>query len=197
MLRRRSISIIGCIALSLGASPLAQPSIKKLQIVVVAGEDAVNVVQQRTAVAPVVEVRDENNQPVAGAIVRFAIRGGNATFGGANSVSLTTNTLGQATASQFTPTAAGAVRIDVVAAAHGQSATTSIAQTNYATAAQAATGGKPSGSGSAGKIVALAGAAAAAGGAYALKDELFGGEIQPAVPSSGPGTGRPGVRNGR
>ena len=38
---------------------------------VVAGEDAVNVIQQRTAVAPVIEVRDQNNQPVAGAAVKL------------------------------------------------------------------------------------------------------------------------------
>jgi hypothetical protein len=44
-------------------SPFAQSA--ALRIVVIAGEDAVNVIQQRTATAPVVEVRDANNQPVA------------------------------------------------------------------------------------------------------------------------------------
>jgi hypothetical protein len=154
----------------------------KLRIVVIAGEDAVNVIQQKTAVAPLVEVRDENNQPVAGAIVRFTVRGGNATIGGANTASVTTNAVGQAAAGQLTPTAAGAVRIDVLATAQGQTASATISQTNYATAAQAASGAKPSQGGNAGKIVGLSTAAAAAGAAYAFKDKLLGDEpIQPAI----------------
>ena len=65
-----------------------------LKIVVVEGEDAVNIIQQRTAVAPVIEVRDRNNQPVAGAVVRFAIQGGRASFNGARTLSVTTNLAG-------------------------------------------------------------------------------------------------------
>jgi hypothetical protein len=38
-----------------------------LKIVVLEGEGAVNIIQQKTAVAPVIEVRDRNDQPVAGA----------------------------------------------------------------------------------------------------------------------------------
>jgi hypothetical protein len=38
-----------------------------LRIVVIAGEHAVNIVQQKSAVAPIVEVGDRNDQPVAGA----------------------------------------------------------------------------------------------------------------------------------
>jgi hypothetical protein len=45
-----------------------------LTIVVLEGEGAVNIIQQKTAVAPVVEVRDRNRQPVSGAIVRFALK---------------------------------------------------------------------------------------------------------------------------
>jgi hypothetical protein len=41
---------------------------KGLKIVVVEGEDAVNIIQQRTAVSPIVEVRDDNDLPVAGAL---------------------------------------------------------------------------------------------------------------------------------
>src|SRR5262245_9489366 len=62
-----------------------------LRIVVIAGEDAINIVQQKTAVAPVVEVRDRNDHPMAGVIVRFAIRHGKATFGGARELTVTTN----------------------------------------------------------------------------------------------------------
>ena len=41
-----------------------------LRIVVIAGEGSVNIVQQKTAVAPIVEVRDRNDLPVAGATVK-------------------------------------------------------------------------------------------------------------------------------
>lgn len=75
------------------------------------GEDAVNVLQQRTAVSPIVEVRDRNDQPVAGAIVSFTIRGGRATFGGARTLSVTTNAAGRAAATGLTPTGTGTVQI--------------------------------------------------------------------------------------
>src|SRR5438093_11966874 len=45
-----------------------------LRIVVVEGEDAVNIVDRKTAVRPVVEVRDRNNLPVSGATVQFTIQ---------------------------------------------------------------------------------------------------------------------------
>ena len=53
----------------------AQPG--GLKIVVIEGEGAVNIIQQKTAVSPLVEVRDRNNQPVSGAVVTFTIQGGN------------------------------------------------------------------------------------------------------------------------
>ena len=49
----------------------AQTRAASLRIVVVEGEAAINIVQQKTAVSPVIEVRDRNNQPVAGAVVRL------------------------------------------------------------------------------------------------------------------------------
>jgi hypothetical protein len=140
----------------------AKPS--GLRIVVIAGEDAVNVISQRTAVAPIVEVRDRNNQPVAGAIVTFSIQGAqNATFAGASTLSVTTNAIGQAAVTGLTPTGAGAVQINVAAAFQGQTATAAIAQTNVATAAQAGGGI------GAGKVAAIAGGAAGiAGGVFAF-----------------------------
>ena len=91
-----------------------------LRIVIVEGEDAVNIVQQKTAVAPVVEVRDRNDQPVAGVAVRFAIRNGRATFNGARTLSLTTNAAGRAAAAGLTPTGSGALQIAATAAFQGQ-----------------------------------------------------------------------------
>lgn len=134
--------------------PATAQTATALQIVVISGEDAVNIIQQKTAVAPIVEVRDRNNQPVAGAVVTFAIQGGrNATFAaGANTMTTTTNALGQAAVTGMTPTGAGAVQINVVAGFQGQTATAAITQTNFATAAQAASAssGSAAGTGTAG-----------------------------------------------
>jgi hypothetical protein len=72
-----------------------------LRIVVIEGEDAVNIIQQKTAVAPVVEIRDRNDLPVSGATVTFAIGGKNATFaGGVQTLTVTTNAAGRAVVSQ-------------------------------------------------------------------------------------------------
>ena len=127
---------------STGASPRVPPTVaaqaNTLRIVVIEGEDAVNIVQQKTAVAPVVEVRDRNNQPVAGAIVRFAIQQGRGTFAGARTLSVTTNAAGRAVAAGLTPTGSGALQIGASATFQGQTAVATIAQTNVMTAAQAA-----------------------------------------------------------
>ena len=48
------------------------------RVVVIEGEDAVNIIQQKTAVRPLVEVRDRNNLPVSGALVTFSIERGSA-----------------------------------------------------------------------------------------------------------------------
>ena len=159
-----------------------------LKIVVIAGEDAVNVIQQRTAVAPIVEVRDRNNVPVAGVPVTFTVGGSGASFaGGVNTITVTTNALGQAAASGLTPTASGALRITASAALQGQTATATIAQTNVMTAAQAAAAGGGTsttagtgaaaaggGGGISATTIGLIGAAAAGGAVAAVKTDLFG-----------------------
>jgi hypothetical protein len=151
--------------LEAGGCTSSQPS-AALRIVVVEGEDAVNIIQQKTAVAPVIEVRDRNDQPVAGAIVNFAIRSGRATFGGARTLSVTTNAAGRAIAAGFTPTGSGALQISATAAFQGQTAAAvTIAQTTVQTAAQAAAVGSAGGaSGSSGGASAGAGAGAGGGG---------------------------------
>ena len=152
-----------------------------LTIVVIEGEDAINVIQQKTAVAPIIEVRDRNNQPVSGATVRFAIQGGRATFSGAKTLTLTTNAAGRAAVTGLTPTGSGALQITASATFEGQTAAAvTIAQTNVATAAQAA-GGAAAGAGggiSATTIGIVAGSVAAvAGGAIAAKQVLGAGGV--------------------
>ena len=77
-------AVFAVLALLVGLFPTArspQPTQPAgLRIVVIEGEDAVNVVQTKTAVAPIVAVRDRNNLPVSGVSVTFAINGNAASF---------------------------------------------------------------------------------------------------------------------
>lgn len=162
--------------------PAAQPRFK---INVIRGEGAQNrVTKGRATSQAVVEVRDENDRPVAGAIVTFTLPntgpGGTFTSGGLTTT-VTTNQAGQATAT-FTPNnVAGSYNINVSAAVQGQTVTTSIAQTNLAMAAAA--GGI---SGATVGIIVAAVAAAAVGGAMALRGG-GGGNSSPVPAAVTPG----------
>jgi hypothetical protein len=176
------LSLSVFLAASAAASPLAdarlQSKPKALRIVVIEGEDAVNIIQQKTAVAPLIEVRDENDLPVAGVVVTFSTQSApTAVFsGGVRTLTVTTNAAGRAFATGFTPLSAGPVEISVSASFQGQVASATITQTNIAGAsAQAATatgsgtsggGGAGAGSGaiSKGVVVGIVAAGAVAGG---------------------------------
>src|SRR5262245_590457 len=165
----RSASIVLAVTIATLAGsrqPLLAEQSSALRIVVVEGEDAVNIIQQKTAVAPVVEVRDRNDQPVAGAVVNFAIRSGRATFNGARTLSVTTDAAGRAAPAGFAPTGSGALQISASAVFQGQTAAAiTIAQTNVLTAAQAAAVASASGAGGSGSAAsASAGASAGSGG---------------------------------
>ena len=142
-----------------------------LRIVVIEGEDSVNIIGQGTAVPTVVEVRDRNDLPVSGAAVVFLLgEGGTATLNaGLSQVAVTTNALGQA-AVTVNPLASGAVQLSVNATFQGQTAAATILQTNAASAAAAggagggAAGGAGGGAGGAGGGAAAGGAAGGAGG---------------------------------
>ena len=145
-----------------GAQPPAAPQSAEFKIVVIKGEDAVNIIQQKTAVAPIVEVRDRNNLPIPGVAVTFTIGSGQgASFGGLSALTVTTNAAGQAAAAGLTPTAAGAIQINAAAVLQGQTVVATIAQTNVLTAAQAAAAGAGGGAGATGSV---GGAAAGSGG---------------------------------
>ena len=181
------------------------------KVVVIEGEDAVNIIQQKTAVRPVVEVRDRNNLPVPGVLVTFSIEGGKAaTFSGASTLTVATNAAGQAAVTGLTPSVAGAFQIQVSALAQGQVVTATIAQTNVLTAAQAAaasaatsggtagssagggTGGASGAAGGGGLSATTIGIVGAAVGGGALVATQVVKEDEPAGPSSftGPVTGQ-------
>ena len=160
MLRLRNLGAVAAAACALLAVPAAAQD-SGLRIVVIEGEDSINIIEQGTAVPTLVEVRDRNDLPVAGASVLFLLgEGGTATLNaGVSQVALTTNALGQA-AVTVNPVASGAVQLSVNATFQGQTAAAAIVQTNFATVAEAAAAGV-------GATGGAGGAGAGAGGAGA------------------------------
>lgn len=161
---KRASFIFATVLLVAGLAAGAQDD--GLRIVVLEGEDSVNIIEQGTAVPTLVEVRDSNDLPVAGASVAFLLQGGNATLNaGLSQVAVTTNALGQA-AVTVNPIASGAVQLSVNATFQGQTATAAIVQTNFATAAEAAAAGAgaTSGGGGSGSTSTAAGGGAGGGG---------------------------------
>ena len=108
------------------------------KLVVVRGENAQNNIKKGRATRPVVEVRDRNDKPVAGALVLFKLptSGPSGTFAGGGQVaSVTTNNAGQASAS-FTPNnVAGNVKLDVSSTNNGNTVTAQIVTVNVAVGA--------------------------------------------------------------
>jgi hypothetical protein len=156
-----------------------QPAGGGLRIVVIDGEDGVNIIQTKTAVQSIVEVRDRNNLPVAGALVTFLLPGGNtaAFANNARMLTMATDSAGRATTQGLQAIGKGSFKIQVNVSYQGQTATTSITQTNFTSVAEAAQAGKTPGSqsgsqasnagSSASSAGSTAGAAGAAGGAGA------------------------------
>ena len=164
---RRMLAFFITAALAVASTAHAQGATQNaaLRIVVIEGEDAVNIIQQKTAVAPLIEVRDRNNLPISGATVTFSVTGQGATFaGGAQSITVVTNAAGQAAAAGLTPTATGAIQISATATFQGQTAIATIAQSNVLTAAEAAGTTAGAGGGAGGGTGTSTGAAAGGGG---------------------------------
>jgi hypothetical protein len=142
-----------------------------LNLVVLEGEGATNNIRQRTAREPIVQVQDENHKPVAGAIVVFTLPSngaGGAFANGAKTLTMVSDNQGQAVAHGLRPNGLkGQFKIHVNASFQGQTASTSIAQTN---AVVAASGTATAGAGVSAKLIvvlAVVGAAAVGGAYYA------------------------------
>ena len=120
---------------------LVSSQANSFRIAVIEGEGSVNVIQQKTATNPIVEVRDRNNLPVPGATVTFTIGGHSASFaGGAQTITVATDAAGRAATIGLNPIGSGSFQIQVAASYQGQSAAATIAQSNIATAAAAGGG---------------------------------------------------------
>lgn len=119
----------------LPATPTAPPAVagQPLSIAVLEGKDAVNSIPLLRSVAPVVEIRDQNDFPVEGATVVFTLpeQGPGGTFaGGGTSFSTRSDSHGQATPPPIVPRLAGKFEIKVSATAGDRKGETLIAQTN-------------------------------------------------------------------
>ncbi len=106
----------------------------RLKIIIIEGEGATNNMKQRTAREPIVEVQDENNRPVGGALVTFALPnyGASGTFqGGSKLLTITTDANGRAVGNGFQPnTVKGDLNIQVRAQSNGQTANATIHMKN-------------------------------------------------------------------
>jgi hypothetical protein len=160
-----------------------------LSIMVLKGEDGVNIINKKSSVKPVVLVVDKNNLPVSGALVTFAFPDSGGASGlfsnGSRTVSVVTKSGGRATISSFRPVGEGKFNIQVTANFRGQTATKVITQTNYPTVDAAVAAGKTvpaihvlSGT----SLGIVAGAAAAAGIAVAVLKKGGGGTTITAGP---------------
>jgi hypothetical protein len=130
----RAAVAVACSVLLIGIEPqAAAQEAPQYKLVIVRGENAQNNIKKGRATRPVVEVRDRNNNPVAGVAVVFLLpnSGPSGTFvGGGQMTTVTTNASGQASAS-FTPnTVPGNYNINVTANVNGQNLAVQIATVN-------------------------------------------------------------------
>jgi hypothetical protein len=167
----------------------AQDSSSQLRIVVLEGEGAINNISQRRARNPVVQVLDQNNMPVSGAVVTFLLpeTGPGGEFsGGVQSLAIVTDSKGQAMGRGLVPNrSAGQFQIRVVASYQGQTNNAAINQTN-AEQSGVQQGGVPK------KYLILGGIAGAAAVGAALALAGHGGSST-SSPATTPAQGAVGI----
>jgi hypothetical protein len=131
-----------------------------LQIVVIDGQDGINILKKKRAVQPVVEVRDGRNTPISGASVTFSspTNGPSLLFSnGLRSISVLTDATGRATVDDLKPLSLGQFQITVESSFRSLSATATISLTNVLRAAPNpdASTRAAKGSGMSGKTIAI------------------------------------------
>ena len=119
-------------------------------MIIVDGDEAANIVAERLAAEPVIEVRDKDDRRVPGAVVRFVIRKTRdrliASFGNGQAEMRTlTDYSGRASVNAVTPVEPGSFQIDVEVSYRGQTGKAVIRQTNFPTSADAKAAGREPG----------------------------------------------------
>jgi hypothetical protein len=165
-----SIGLSLVIVFQFHATPVeAQNLPTELNIVVVQGEGAINKVRQHVTQEPIVQIEDENHNPLSGAAVVFTLptEGATGEFGnGSKTLTVLTDSRGQATAkglrvNQFP----GKLPIHINVSYRGLTARTNITQ--FDEGPPVATNG--GGHGKLIAILAIVGAGAAGGAFFALR----------------------------
>jgi hypothetical protein len=138
-----------------------------LTVIIVDGDEAANIVAERLAAEPVIEVRDKDDRRVPGAVVRFVIRKTRdrliASFGnGQTEVRTLTDYSGRASVNAVSPMEPGSFQIDVEVSYRGQTGKGVIRQTNFPTTADAKAAGREPGKSTSSTQTATTGAATAA-----------------------------------
>ena len=182
------------------------PRENTLDITVVEGDGGSNVVGKRSSVKPAIEMRDEKNQLLEGAVVTFTAPGDGPSVvfsNGLRTVTVMTDSQGRARTPAMRAVNTGSFRIQVAASYKGQMVSTTIAQTNFESAAEAKgkvpsspdSGDRPvankkSGgiSGTTWAIILGAGAAAAVGIAFGLGHKGSTSSTTTTATIGGPGT---------
>jgi hypothetical protein len=206
-IQERRLSLIGTcclLVLFLWCSALRasqQEPAKGLVINILEGEGALNDVRAGTAREPIVQVEDENNRPVAGAVVLFTLPDsgpGGLFTDGTHVFSTTTDYAGRAMAGNFAPNnVSGSYEIHVTANFNGMSAQTTIHQENISPGEQSAKQHAAHAL-SLKSILIIVGAVAAGGAAAALIATSGGGSspttISPGTPVVGAPSSTTGIR---
>jgi hypothetical protein len=182
------VSVITIVlAVPLYAAPQADPK-ASLSIEVVEGQNAINNITRNTAYEAVIEVRDANGRPAAGANVTFTLPavGPSGVFtDGSKTLMIQTDASGRATARGLRPNnQVGQFEIRVTASFQGQSASANITQTNAAPAVTTGKSGKKLAI-----VLGILGGGAAAAAAVAAGGGSGGTSPQPAPPASDPVAG--------
>lgn len=158
-----ALSYFLCVQAVLPPHAYAQNPPAKLNIVVIAGEGAINNVGQRSSRDPVVRIEDENGKPVVGASVVFTLptegASGEFTNSDKTAIVVTDNRGEAAVAGLKLNQVPGRLQIHVNASFRGQTARTNITQFNMEVPGKRANGSAKT----IVAILAIAGAAAAGG----------------------------------
>lgn len=165
--------------------PPANPGTPKLNIVLISGDSAINNIKSRTARETIVEVRDENNKPIAGAAVVFLLPDsgpGLVSSNGSRMISTVTDANGRAAARGLKPNGqSGQYNIQVRANFQQSFGQLVVSQSNIVAAGAAISGLTAA--------LIVVGAAVAAGTAYAVTRESGPGRntvgVNPGSPTAG------------
>ena len=166
-------------SISIGMVCLPASAADELSIRIIEGQGAINNVRTRTARAPVIELRDEQDRPVSGASVTFQtpFNGPSAAFGDGRMLVTQTDSEGRATGRGLVPNSvAGPFEIQVTASYNSKIASTTIRQINAS----------PSESGSSRKIlwISLAVGAVAGGVMAGTRGHSSSTTTVPTVPAA-------------